>query len=357
MNSRSRLSTISRCLVSLFSTAMFLVPTSVFGQNGATHVAYPATGIKIDGDLSDWPKNATTCPVARVEYGDKLAGKDDLQAQYRVAYNAAEHALYLAVEVNDNSIVLDGPGVARWDAQDGCEVFLNANHAGSGSPVVQFARYGNKNQVVGPSGATDQAAKVAVVRTDTHIVYEWRIDLGPDPVDDRVIGFDLSIADKDTDGSFSWLAWGPGTQKAQMPDRCGEILLVHPETKLGEVAGTVAWKDPSEASLPARVRIQSTRSPSLWREALVDPSGAYHGTQLPAGSYSIHAVDSADTRVDIKPHVDVEIVAGTPAKAQVLHVVPVPWPGLIGDEGVLRSAGPDRLRSTRPRPDRLPRLF
>ena len=78
------------------------------------------------------------------------------------------------------------------------------------------------------------------------IIYEWRIDLGAELVDDRVIGFDISVADKDKDGSFSWLAWGPGTQKVDMPDRCGEFMLVRPETEFGEVSGSVAWKDASE---------------------------------------------------------------------------------------------------------------
>ena len=144
---------IDRHLVSLFAATMFLGASPTYGQNGSVGVAYPATGIKIDGDLSDWPKNATTYPVARVEYGDKLAGKDDLNAQFRVAYIVAEHALYVAVEVSDNSIVLDGPGVARWDAQDGCELFVNAAHAGSGSPVVQYVRYGNQSQVARTIGS------------------------------------------------------------------------------------------------------------------------------------------------------------------------------------------------------------
>ena len=148
---------------------------------------------------------------------------------------------------------------------------------------------------------------MAVARTGTSIIYEWRIDLGAELVDDRVIGFDVSVADKDKDGSFSWLAWGPGTQKVDMPDRCGEFLLVRPGTELGEVSGTVAWKDGSDAILPPRVRIQSTRFAPLWREAIVDPSGSYKATHLPPGSYSIHAVDSADIRVDVGPHVDVEI--------------------------------------------------
>jgi CubicO group peptidase (beta-lactamase class C family) len=340
MNARPAPLSIDRRLVSLFAAAMFLGSSPTFGQNGSVGLAYPATGIKIDGDLSDWPKNATTYPIARVEYGDKLAGKDDLSAQFRMAYDMAEHALYIAVEVHDDSIVLDGPGVARWDAQDGCEIFVNAAHAGSGSPVVQYVRYGNQSQVVGPSEAIDKSVKVVVARTETDVIYEWRIGLGVELGEYRVIGFDISVADKDKDGSFSWLAWGAGTQKVDMPDRCGEFILVRPETKLGEVSGTVAWKDVSEAVLPPRVRIQSTRFAPLWREAIVDPSGAYTATNLPPGPYSIHAVDSSDIRVDVKPHVDVEISAGSPAKAKLLQVVPIAWPGLIGNEGVLRSAGP-----------------
>ena len=240
---------IDRCLVSVIAAAIILGSGPTYGQNGSFGVAYPATGIKIDGELSDWPKNATTYPIARVEHGDKLAGKNDLNAQFRMAYNVAEHALYVAVEVSDDSIVLDGPGDARWDSQDGCEIFVNAAHAAGGSPIVQYARYGNQNQVVGPPGATDQAAKVAVVRTETNVIYEWRIDLTAELVDDWVIGFDISVADKDKDGSFSWLAWGKGTQKVDMPERCGEFILVRPETKLGEVSGTVAWRDAS-GSLP-----------------------------------------------------------------------------------------------------------
>jgi hypothetical protein len=329
---------MDRRLVSLVAAAIILGSSPAFGQNGSVGVAYPATGIKIDGDLGDWPKNATTYPIARVEYGDKLASTTDLKAQFRMAYDVAEHVLYVGVEVNDDSIVLDGPGVARWDSQDGCEIFLNAAHAASGSPVVQYARYGDQSRVVGPSAATDQAVKVAVARTETNLIYEWRIDLCAELVDDWVIGFDISVADKDKDGSFSWLAWGKGTQKVDTTERCGEFILVRPETKLGEVSGSIAWREKSEAILPPKVRVQSSRSAQFWRDAIVDPSGAYRAKNLAPGRYSIHAVDTADIRVDAKPHVDVEIDAETPAKAKLLEAVPIPWPGLIGNEGALRSA-------------------
>ena len=148
-----------------------------YGQNGAVGIAYPARGITVDGDLGDWPKGLQEYPIERIEFGDKLAGKDDLKAHFRIAYNAGERALYIAVEVRDDSIILDGPGEPVWNAQDSCELFIDAAHAGSGSPVVQYARYGDQNRIVSPLESAEKSLKVAVVRTDSRIVYEWRIEL------------------------------------------------------------------------------------------------------------------------------------------------------------------------------------
>ena len=78
MNDRPFSFSIDRRLVSILAAMMLLGSSPIYGQNGSVGVAFPATGIKIDGDLSDWPKDATTYPIDRVEYGDKLAGKDDL---------------------------------------------------------------------------------------------------------------------------------------------------------------------------------------------------------------------------------------------------------------------------------------
>jgi CubicO group peptidase (beta-lactamase class C family) len=337
---------IDRRLIVLFAAAMLFEAIPTYGQNGAVGIAHPAKGITVDGDLSDWPKGLQTYPIERIESGDKLGGEDDLKAHFRIAYNAGEHALYVAVEVRDDSIVLDGPGEPLWNAQDSCELFIDPAHAGSGSPVTQYARYGTQNRIVGPVEGSEKTMKVAVARTDSRIVYEWRVEVGAALDPDRTIGFDISVADKDQDGSFSWAAWGSGTQKVDTPDRCGEVLLVSPETRFGEVSGHVAWQDPSPAALPSRVRIQSSRSPLLWRGASVDSSGAYKATTLPVGPYTIRAVDSADLRVEVKPSVDVQVEADTPATADLLRVIPLPWPGLIGGEGVLRSTGainPDEL--------------
>ena len=84
MNVRPVTLSLDRRVLSLFAAMMFLLSSPTHGQNGSVGVVYPADGIKIDGDLGDWPKDAATYPIARVEYGDKLAGKNDLNAQFRV---------------------------------------------------------------------------------------------------------------------------------------------------------------------------------------------------------------------------------------------------------------------------------
>src|SRR5262249_49289907 len=59
-----------------------------------------------------------------------------------------------------------------------------------------------------------------------------------------------------------------------------------------------------------------------------------------AGGYSIRAVDSPDLRVDPTASVEVRVEADRPATADLLRVTPLPWPGLIGSDGVLGRPGP-----------------
>ncbi|QDV39091.1 serine hydrolase [Tautonia plasticadhaerens] len=324
----------------LFIGAILIGSPPAYGQNGAHGLAYPAKGIVVDGDLGDWPEEARTYPIARVEYGDEPDGGDDLDARFRLAYDPEEGALYVAVEVRDDSVVPDPPGSVAWDAQDGCELYIDAPHASGGAAVSQYCRYGGRDELHGPADGLEHEVDLAVARAGPRTVYEWRIagDAGLGP--DRVIGFDVSVADRDEDGSFSWAAWGAGTQKLDTPGRCGEFLLTTPETGLGEVSGRVEWEEPRPVPLVSRVRIQSVRSAPLWRTAIVDPAGSYEVEGLPVGPYSVHPVDSAELRVDPDPGVEVRVVADRPATADVLRIVPVPWPGLIGAEGVLLGPEP-----------------
>jgi hypothetical protein len=146
-----------------------------YGQNGAVGVACPARGITVDGELSDWPAGLQSHPIGRIALGDRPGGEDDVKAPFRIAHDAGSRALDVAVEVRDDPVVLDGPGEAPWDGQDGCELDIDAAHACDGPPVVQYARYGNQDPVFGPGEDPEKSTKVALTRKDSRIVYEWRI--------------------------------------------------------------------------------------------------------------------------------------------------------------------------------------
>jgi hypothetical protein len=323
-------------------------PRPTYGHNGAAAVAYPVVGIAIDGDLADWPAALPMYSIARPEYGEKPGSDEDLKARFRIGYNAAQHALYVAVEVTDESVVIDGSKGPSWDAQDGCDLFVDAVHLrgrfpvvqypvgvvrpsrGShahlrgGFPVVAYTRWGDRTQVFGGHLGIEDDVEVGVDRTDIRQVYEWRIPLGSEAESGRSLGFDVSVADKDDDGSFSWTTWGPGTQKRASPARCGDVLLVGPDMKVGRLAGRVTWKGPPGDTLPL-VHIQSCESERRWVRVACDSSGAYSAT-LPAGAYVLRAVDTPDLRVVQTDH--------APFRVQAEHEVD---PGLLE---VSRYSGP-----------------
>ena len=53
----------------LAALALTLLAGAVRAHNGAVALAAPATGIRLDGDLSDWPADLRRYPIARAEYG------------------------------------------------------------------------------------------------------------------------------------------------------------------------------------------------------------------------------------------------------------------------------------------------
>ena len=133
---------------------------------------------------------------------------------------------------------------------------------------------------------------------------------------------------------------GLGTRHTEAR-RCGPMRRVpagNARDPIRRGRGGVAAHDPLLPALLARVRIQSSRTAQLWRDVAVEPAGAFKPTTLPVGPYSVHAVDTPDVRVDMKPHVDIDIEPGRLAIAGLLRVSPMPWPGLIGKEGVLRNS-------------------
>ena len=223
-------------------------------------VATPVAGITIDGDLSDWPADLTRYPMAFPEYGEPPTDAADFQGWFRLGYNQAENALYLAVEVEDESVLVGGQqDNLGWNTQDGCEVFLSL-----GQPpipgVIQYTCYGNTLGVYGQGGL--DAARVAVQRTARSHRYEWRLDLegiGHGQVrlePGATLWLDVAANDKDEDGSFSWMAWGQGVSKLQYPERLGLAVLVAGNALPGEVVtlvqGAVAQRSAQTGGLIER---------------------------------------------------------------------------------------------------------
>ena len=211
--------------------------------NAQVAVATPVTGIALDGDLSDWPATLTAYPLHFPEYGEAPRDQADFQGWFRLGYNEAENDLYLAVEVQDESVMATAPEGAGWNTQDGCEIFLSLGQLPA-PRVTQYTCYGNTLRLYGRSGQLD-GAQVAVQRTAGSHRYEWRVNLervGLGPVQlgpGTTLWLDVAANDKDEDLSFSWMAWGQGVSKLQYPDRLGLVVLVAGDASPGEVVTQV----------------------------------------------------------------------------------------------------------------------
>jgi hypothetical protein len=150
-------------------------------HNGAVATAAPLADIVIDGDLSDWPQNMERYPIALPESGEPPRDEGDLQAFFPVGLNAGENELYLAVEVADESVVIDT--TRDWNSQDGCEVYLSLD-PNSALSVLQYTAYGNSVGSLGIS-TRNSGVQVEMRRAPNAHRYQWRLDPPARPGDPR----------------------------------------------------------------------------------------------------------------------------------------------------------------------------
>ena len=85
----------------------------VAAHNGAVALAYPVDGITVDGDLSAWPEGLGQYPISYPIlfynpyvplHSKKPIDERDHRGAFRLAYNVEGNALFLGVEVQDESI-------------------------------------------------------------------------------------------------------------------------------------------------------------------------------------------------------------------------------------------------------------
>ena len=301
--------------LSAYLLVVICLAAPAVAHNGALTAAYRVEGITVDGDLSDWPDSLARLAIARVEHGDMPLDEADLTAWFRVACSPRESAVYLAVEVADGSPMVDDPRDQTFE-QDGCEICVAVDHhsrpweqqsTGSHSGVIQVGVWG-QHELANLGGGSREVGltphptwvDVSWRHTSAGHVYEWRFDLlsmaaesGLDaqPSD---VGLDIAIPDLDEDGSFSWIAWGPRTEKFIDLRHTGDLILAggdpgstaaHPAIgATGRVKGTARW--PSGAPATISICFESSDGAGRYFSLWPDSAGAL-SARLPEGEYTL----------------------------------------------------------------------
>ncbi|MEW6751410.1 MAG: two-component regulator propeller domain-containing protein [Candidatus Latescibacterota bacterium] len=276
----------------LLAASLLLVALPARAHNGAVALVVPVEGITLDGEVSDWPTGMRRHPLGLAEYGVRPRDTEDFEGSFRVGYSARESAVYVAVEVRDESTVIDTVA-GTWETQDGCEVYVAVDHRQAESPAAQYALYGDKLQVFGPAGrAVD--ARVRVGRETNTRRYEWRIDLGGlsegavQLADGTVLGLDVVATDMDRDGSFSWMAWGKGTGKMGVPANRGDAVLAPLDAPTGILRVLATGEGALAPAGRRKVRVHFPAGTGQWVDLLTHREGAA-SAELPLGEYRVAA--------------------------------------------------------------------
>ena len=201
--------------------------------------AVPLSGIKVDGDLSDWPKDMEKHLVGLSEseyyertdisYAD-LSTSADLSPYFRIGYNADDNLLYIGLEVRDDDLVTGSDP----NASDACEIYVGRVSARPHQYVLvpgsQYHGWGERESV---------RTRKAYKRQGDVTVYEWAIEVidrgtfnlgSGEPLRlaaGETLAFDVVVVDKDRDDyQAAWIPWGsPISQKFNSSNRVGRVLL------------------------------------------------------------------------------------------------------------------------------------
>ena len=123
--------------LALMST--FLTPTTgARADNGALAYAKAIAPITVDGDLSDWDADAPVYELDTVLVGEP-------QARFRLAYNAQDKALYVAMVITDDTHILAQNSLDTWYLKDSHILYFDPEHSKGGSGRESGARLGHQS--------------------------------------------------------------------------------------------------------------------------------------------------------------------------------------------------------------------
>ncbi|MGX1930153.1 serine hydrolase [Flagellimonas sp. 2504JD4-2] len=303
--------------------------------------ASPLSDIVLDGDLSEWPANMVKYPIKNAELGKVPDNDKDFKGNFRIGYNSEHGEIYIAMEIMDESLVIESPEVSFWDNQDGLELYINEKSLKSGSPVTQYSEYGNDRNAYGARTAWDNV-EMAKVITENGKTVEWKVKLDKKIDEGMSLGVDVVAIDKDGDDSFTWLSWGRGTQKVSNPDRLGNVIFIADNTEIGLAKGKLDMAKLDTEPIPVSVRISSVDNENMWVQTVVDSLGNF-SVPLPLGDYQIE-IPTKIVEVDYRfkrmaPISPITFSLGKDGHdpLPVLEVEMLPEPDVIPAEGLLHD--------------------
>jgi len=292
---------------------LLLFPPDIRAHNGAATVAVPVAGIVVDGDLSDWPDDLEW---NRLQYftWDLLENSDDLQGRFAVGYSAGENALYVAVEVRDESLVVEGEN-PEWNAVDGCELYVDTGHSEESVSVDQYQITSTVPGIFGNVRREDFS--VVVQRDAGSHRYEWRVDIDGHSrgkmrlQSGMVLGLDVSLRDKDADGSFTQTAWGAKWRGNRFDsESLGDVMLASSQGDNGRVEGRLVRMD-GRGDAYRCLELRSMDDSQQWLLIRGDEDGGFALT-LAAGRYHLKAgsLSEFNVEVEVKPGSEVQLAEG-----------------------------------------------
>ncbi len=283
---------------------LLLAAVPVQAHNGTLALAYPMPSIHIDGDLSDWPVS----PLYPLEAFAHNSPRDstDFRGRFRVGYNIAENAVFVGLEVEDDTTTLELPGSP---IRDNGGFALSPLH--TPGRAEQFGIAGSPPFFAFRAKTVEKRfVEFAVRRIDGHHTYEWKLDVAGIGVARIKPGeaWSLAVALCDVDGQearrFSVIGWGEQPW-GHADNLIGDLLLVPDIDPVGELRGKMTWLDETDEAPPRQVSIEPESDSSFHIRLNTDDHGRFVA-RLPPSTYR---VDADDFRVESGNPVSVRVMA------------------------------------------------
>ncbi|MEL6694706.1 MAG: serine hydrolase [Bacteroidota bacterium] len=279
------------CCSLLSFSFLFAIPPS----HDRIALAYPLSGITIDGSIDDWTQDLMQYPISNALFGAKAEGAEDFSAYYMCGYDQEANALLLAVVIKDD-IEISKVESPAWNNIDTYTLYLNEAYRPKGSGVARYTMRDNYRDLTDITDNWDPQLKAYLdwekVEMKTQRIgnvrtYELKVQLNEPIYDGRIMGLGHMINDQDKvdDQSviYGWVGSG-GKSSSPQPGRIGMIVFQSLPGTMGRVKGKVAWEDPEISTRPEGIHIASAENPAIWMYLPVNEAFEFEAI-LPKGQY------------------------------------------------------------------------